>query len=54
MKVTSVRPSAVKSEVSLRLFTSMRWPAPTSVIQGTSEAFSTGSQAQKPPKLSAS
>ena len=32
----------------------MRWAAATSVIQGTSEAFSTGSQAQKPPKLSAS
>ena len=32
----------------------MRCAAATSVIQGTSEAFSTGSQAQKPPKLSAS
>ena len=53
-KVISVRPKALNREVSLRLFTSIRWPAPTRVSQGTSEAFSTGSQAQKPPKLSAS
>ncbi len=44
--------NVVKSEVSLRLLISIRWPAPTKVIHGTSEAFSTGSQAQKPPKLS--
>ena len=52
MKVMSVSRKVVKSEVSLRLFTSMRCPAATSVIHGTKEAFSTGSHAQKPPKLS--
>ena len=54
MNVTSVRQNALKSDDGLRLFTSMRWPAATSVIHGTSEAFSTGSHAQKPPKLRAS
>jgi hypothetical protein len=38
----------------LRLFTNIKWPAPTKVSQGTKEAFSTGSHAQNPPKLNAS
>ena len=32
----------------------MRWAAPTSIIHGTRDAFSTGSHAQNPPKLNAS
>src|SRR5690606_37530657 len=48
------RKKVVKSEVSLRLLISIKWPAPTKVSQGTNEAFSTGSHAQKPPKLRAS
>jgi hypothetical protein len=52
--VISAKKKVAKSELSLRLLMSIRWPVPTSVSQGTSEAFSTGSHAQKPPKLSAS
>src|SRR5579885_834394 len=39
------------AEFFLDLYTISMWPVPTNVSQGISDAFSTGSQAQNPPKL---
>ncbi len=53
-KESRAKNMAVAGAVFLCFTTIIKWPAATKVSQGTREEFSTGSQAQNPPKLNAS
>ena len=54
IKVRNVRNKRDFITPPRRCSTIIRCPAPTRVSHGTKDAFSTGSQAQNPPKLKAS
>src|SRR5688572_8952393 len=54
MKVMSDRKNVANSDCPLFLWIIITCAAPKKVSQGTSDAFSTGSHAQNPPKESAS
>src|SRR5688572_26525734 len=54
MKVAIVKRKLLSNVLPFLRFIIITCPTPTKVNQGTNDAFSTGSHAQKPPKLNAS
>ena|ERR1035437_2778588 len=54
MNVRIAKKNVMNADCALLRLISITWAAPTNVNHGTKDAFSTGSQAQKPPKLKAS